>query len=1150
MRKAFLTHWVLLAGGLLACAAVLAWHIFSAHEAIEANLDVDVLHALWRREAVTLTALWLAGAAAATGGLSLYQRRRRDVFAALERNQRYLDTVQTLMVALDAEGRVTMINRAGCELLGYDEAELLGKNWFAACLPQPEGMESVYPVFRRIMAGELAAAEYFENHVLRRDGSERLIAWHNAYLSDESGRIVGTLSSGQDITAAKRAEEELRKLSLAVEQSPESILITDTRGEIEFVNDAFCRASGYSREEVIGRNPRLLKSGQTPPEVFAAMWATLSAGRPWQGEVINRRKNGEIYVEYEIIAPIRQPDGTVTHYLDIKEDITERKRIGAELDRHRQHLEELVTERTAKLDETNRMLARALDQAEAATRAKAAFLANMSHEIRTPLNGILGMAHVMRRDANARQIDRLDKIAAAGRHLLAIINDILDLSKIDAGKLTLEAVDFSPAAIPGNVASMVTEMAAAKGLALAVKSDPLPEWLRGDPTRLTQALLNYVSNAVKFTEQGSVTVRARLIGETAADATLRFEVEDTGSGIAPEVLPRLFGDFEQADSSTTRRHGGTGLGLAITRRLAEMMGGATGVDSAPGKGSLFWFTCRLGKSAKVGAGGTAQAAAPDAASELRREFAGTRILLAEDEPINQAVMRELIEETGLSLDAADNGGVALEKLRSGDYALVLMDIQMPEMDGIEATRRMRALPNGRNLPILAMTANAYDEDRERCLAAGMNDFLAKPIDPEFFYARLLHWLRLRTAAAPQAGGDRQAKESAAPDASAEGERPTVLIVDDNPLNLDALRDLLSPEYRVRAAANGPAALEAAASAPAPDLILLDVMMPGMDGRAVLERLRGNPATRDIPVIFVTALDGEDAERTGIESGAADYIVKPYRPGAVLARVHARIELQRARAALANHNARLEAEVARRTADLSAAREAAEAASRAKSEFLSVVSHECRTPLNGVAGMAQVLKATTLDPEQREAVDIILDSAAALAKLIGDILEFVDADAGRLALAPRPFSPADLVRELCARHEAKAAAKGLAWHMAIAVDTPGEWTADAARLRLALDCLLDNAVKFTAAGEIVLTLEPARGGLRFAVRDSGSGMPPEILAAPFAPFRSGDASNTRRHGGLGLGLALAQRIVAAMGGALTARAAPGGGSEVEIVLPPG
>jgi response regulator RpfG family c-di-GMP phosphodiesterase len=229
----------------------------------------------------------------------------------------------------------------------------------------------------------------------------------------------------------------------------------------------------------------------------------------------------------------------------------------------------------------------------------------------------------------------------------------------------------------------------------------------------------------------------------------------------------------------------------------------------------------------------------------------------------------------------------------------------------------------------------------------------------------------------------------------------VLIVDDNPLNRAALGELLAPEYRVLAAANGPDALTAAASVPPPDLILLDVMMPGMDGRAVLAHLRGNPATRAIPVVFVTAMDGEEAERVGLESGATDYIAKPYRPAVVLARVRAQIELKRARAALAERNAALETEVARRTAELVRAKDTAECASRAKSDFLSVVSHECHTPLNGVTGMAHVLRTTTLDAEQRGAVDIILDSADALARLIGNILEFVDSDAGRLALDPRP-----------------------------------------------------------------------------------------------------------------------------------------------------
>ncbi|MHB1429567.1 MAG: ATP-binding protein [Rhodocyclaceae bacterium] len=593
-----------------------------------------------------------------------------------------------------------------------------------------------------------------------RDTAAMLADWRRGVWVKAGLLLCGALVSAGGLALYQRrrrellrALEQLRKLSLAVEQSPESILITDTRGDIEFVNAAFCRSSGYAPEEVLGKNPRLLKSGLTPPEIFVALWAELAAGRPWQGELINRRKNGEIYVEYEIIAPIRQPDGTVTHYLDIKEDITERKRMGEELDRHRLHLEELVVERTARLDETNLSLARALDHAEAATRAKAAFLANMSHEIRTPLNGVLGMAHVMRRDASPRQLDQIDKIAAAGRHLLAIINDILDLSKIDAGKLTLEETDFAPAAIPANVASMVAEMTAAKGLALRVETGSLPERLRGDPTRLTQALLNYVSNAVKFTERGTVTIRARLTAETATEATLRFEVRDTGMGIAPEVLARLFGDFEQGDNGMTRRHGGTGLGLAITRRLAIMMGGEAGVDSAPGQGSTFWFTCRLAKSVKVGAGGTAaetdgERVAEDALAALKHEFPGARILVAEDEPINREVVGMLIEDAGLTVEMVGDGAQAAA--RAGACALVLMDMMMPTLDGIEATRRIRAQTGTEALPILALTANAFAEDRERCLAAGMDDFLSKPVDPGNLYAKLLYWLRQRRGITPPA----------------------------------------------------------------------------------------------------------------------------------------------------------------------------------------------------------------------------------------------------------------------------------------------------------------------------------------------------------------------------------------------------------------
>lgn len=405
-----------------------------------------------------------------------------------------------------------------------------------------------------------------------------------------------------------------------------------------------------------------------------------------------------------------------------------------ELERYRNHLEELVRERTVALT-------LAKETAESANRAKTIFLANMSHELRTPMNAIMGMTDLaLLKATDQQQIEYLQTVMQAADRLLGIINDLLDITKIESDRLALEQTEFTLGEVLEKLESVIAKSAAAKGLKLTMQSEGLDGMhLKGDALRLGQILISLTGNAIKFTSHGEINVRASLVEDLSDAVVLRFEVKDTGIGIPKEDQLRLFSAFEQADGSSTRQYGGAGLGLAISKRLVEMMAGEIGVDSCPGQGSTFWFTARFSKAYEPVAG-QAEPRPATPLEKLRATCAGARVLVVEDDPINQLMTRKMLEAAGLKADVADDGAVAVTLAEQGDYDLVLMDLQMPKMDGFEATQRIRQLPKGSKLPIIALSANAFQEDRARCFDVGMNDFVAKPVVSDVLYDTLSNWL--------------------------------------------------------------------------------------------------------------------------------------------------------------------------------------------------------------------------------------------------------------------------------------------------------------------------------------------------------------------------------------------------------------------------
>jgi len=719
----------------------------------------------------------------------------------------------------------------------------------------------------RVLAalGRLAQGKIFDQtyRIVRSDLS---VCWVHARtypVYAENGEVYRYVGIIGDVTKQKLVEEQIRKLQQAVEQSPVSIVITDLDGDIEYVNPKFTQLTGYSHAEALGQNARILKSGETSAEIYRQLWELITAGGEWQGEFLNKKKNGEFYWESASISSIKNSAGEITSYLGVKEDISGRKRMEQEL-----------------MD--------AREAAEESNRLKSEFLANMSHEIRTPMNGVIGMADLLKdTDLDGEQTEYVQAVKSSAEALMTVINDILDFSKIEARKLDLDPVNFTLRDCMGDIMQTLAFRASEKGLELACRVPPeVPDALLGDPGRLRQIVVNLVGNAIKFTERGEVLVSVAAETGTAEELDLHFTIADTGIGIPAEKQKKIFEPFSQADASTTRRYGGTGLGLTISAQLVEMMGGRMWVESEVGRGSAFHFTVRLGLQ---------KGALVRRFPERLENLLNLPVLVVDDNATNRRILEEMLKNWCMNPTMADSGPSALEMLakarQAGEpFRLLLCDVNMPDMDGFEMVKLLKQHPDLESPTIMMLTSSGERGDAARCREMGISAYLTKPVKQSYLLdaiATILGRKEPETAETPLVTRHtlRESQRSL-----------RILLAEDNPVNQKiAVRMLEKRGHAVIVAGDGKEALAAIASqGERPfDLVLMDVQMPEMDGfeATALIREQEKSSGRHIPIIALTAHAMEGDRENCLEAGMDGYVAKPIDSEDLLAAIESVINVQ-------------------------------------------------------------------------------------------------------------------------------------------------------------------------------------------------------------------------------------------------------------------